>query len=304
MFDRFTGSEGPRYIRESLHEQKCIAHNAEVTDALFAAHKFATFKPGEVLIQQDAGDNDILFILAGRVSIRVNGREMALRQGGHHIGEMAMIERSAKRSATAVALEPTVVARVSEADFTPIATRFPDLWRRLAMELGDRLRERSKYVRPPNPRPVVFIGSSVEGLAIAKEIQAGLVHLDAVIYLWTNNVFVPGSYTMEDLERQINASDIGIVVCSADDEIINEDRKIDMLAPRDNCVLELGMCIGALGRKRTLLVRPRTRDLKIPTDLLGITPIEYRADDPANLPAHISPVCTAIEKVVKAQGPR
>lgn len=128
--------------------------------------------------------------------------------------------------------------------------------------------------------------------------------MDCLTYLWTNNVFIPGHGTMEDLEAMIAACDIGVIVCTPDDKVINVDRHIDMLAPRDNCVLELGMCIGVLGQCRTLLVRPRGRNLKIPTDLLGITPIDYVGDDPANLSAHVSPVCTAIEKVVKAQGPR
>jgi predicted nucleotide-binding protein len=166
-----------------------------------------------------------------------------------------MIEPSANRSATAIALEPVVAGKVSEPDFATLADKYPYLWRRLAMELGDRLRERSKHVRAPNPRPVIFIGSSVEGLAVAKEIQAGLTHLRAVTYLWTNNVFIPGHGTMEDLERQIGTSDLGVIVCTLDDKVVNLDREVDAYAPRDNCILELGMCIGSLGRHRTLLVR-------------------------------------------------
>jgi predicted nucleotide-binding protein len=304
MIDRFTGSDGPRRVRQAVYEQQCIAHNDTVTDAIMGVHQLVFFKAGEQIIVQGAHDNDIYFILAGTASIQVNGREMAIRGAGLHVGEMALIQPASKRSATVIAIEPVVAAKISEPDFATVAEKHPYLWRRLAMELAERLRERSKHVRAPNPRPVLFIGSSVEGLQVAKEIQSGLAHLNSVVHIWTNNVFVPGHYTIEDLERQIGHSDFGIIACTQDDKIVNEDRGINTYAPRDNCILELGMCIGQLGRERTVLVRPRTKDIKIPTDLLGVTPAEYCADDPANLSAHIGPVCTAIEKLVKSNTPR
>ena len=84
-------------------------------------------------------------------------------------------------------------------------------------------------------------------------------------------------------------------------EVINVTRGVDTVAPRDNVILELGMCIGAMGRKRAFLVRPRGVELKIPTDLLGITPIDYKSDDPANLAVHLSPVCTQINQAVERE---
>lgn len=291
-------------MRQALHEQQCFAHADGVTDAIMAVHELVSFKPSEHIVTEGNHDNDIYFILAGTVSVQVKGREVAVRGAGLHVGEMAMIEPAEKRCATVVCLDEVVAAKVAEPKFAEIAEKYPYLWRRLAMELGARLRERGKHVRAPNQRPHIFLGSSVEGITVAKEIQLGLTHLNGVVHLWTNNVFIPGHGTMEDLEAMVNACDVGVVVCTPDDKVINVDRQVDMHAPRDNCILELGMSIGALGRKRTLLVRPRGRDLKIPTDLLGITPIEYVGDDPEHLSAHISHVCTLIEKVVKSEGPR
>jgi CRP/FNR family cyclic AMP-dependent transcriptional regulator len=155
-----------------------------------------------------------------------------------------------------------------------------------------------------NPRPIIFIGSSGEGLEIAREIEAGLVHDDVIPRVWTNNVFVPGHGTTEDLEAAIRTADFGVLVCTKDDKILNEVREVDIYAPRDNVILELGMCLGALGRRRTLLVKPRTKDLKIPTDLLGITPIDYTDDDPAHFIAYIGPVCMQIRRIVKNLGPK
>ncbi len=194
---------------------------------------------------------------------------------------------------------------MAEPAFTAIADKHPHVWRCLALELGNRLRERSKHVRQMNPRPVVFVGCSVEGLTIAEFIQLGLSHADMVVHLWTNNLFVPGSYTMESLEQRITTADFGVLVCTPDDHVTNPKRKTDNPAPRDNVILELGMCIGAMGRQRAFLVRPRGVDLKIPTDMIGITPIDYAHDpDPANIAACIGPVCTQIKLAVAAKGPR
>lgn len=302
MLDRF--SKDRRVLRQAILDQQCVAHDDAIADALCDRLELFAFRPNDVLVAQGSHDNDIFLILAGRISIQVNGREMAIRQARQHVGEMSLIDPSAKRSASAIALDETVVAKIAEPDFATIAEAHPMLWRRLAIELASRLREREKFVRPPNPRPVLFIGSSVEGLAIANEIQAGFAHDDVVPQIWTNNIFVPGHGTMEDLEARVTTADFGVLVCTADDRIVNEARDVDAFMPRDNVILELGMCLGALGRRRTLLVKPRGADLKIPTDLLGITAIDFRDDDPKNLAAHLGPVCTAIRKVINAEGLR
>ena len=207
-------------------------------------------------------------------------------------------------AATVIALEETVAAKIVEPAFSAVANKHPNVWRCLALELGNRLRERSKHVQAPNPRPVIFIGCAVEGLKIAEQIQVGLSHADVIPQIWTNNVFTAGTGTMEALEERIRTADFGVLVCTADDQVINVTRGVDMVALRDNVILELGMCIGAMGRKRAFLVRPRGTELKIPTDLLGITPIDYKADDPANLAVHLGPVCTQIKQAVEKEGAR
>ena len=54
-----------------------------------------------------------------------------------------------------------------------------------------------------NPR--VFIGSSSEGLAIAEAIFAHLSH-ETKPKLWTHELFLPGHYPMESLEKQRDLS--------------------------------------------------------------------------------------------------
>lgn len=286
---------------DAVCTQAAVRGDTALAHRLCESGSVLEFHAGNDLVVQGASDNDLYFVISGRVAVLVRNRELAVRGSGQHVGEMAVVDPTARRSATVRALEPTVALKVSEDAFSRIAAEHPDLWRRIAIELGHRLRERTKHVRPPNERPVVFIGSSVEGLHIAEQIQAGLGHVDAVVKIWSNNVFTASRGTIEALEQVVASADFGVFVFSPDDRVVNEQREIDRRAPRDNVILELGMCLGVLGRDRTFFALPRGADLKIPTDLLGVTPLDYRADDPENLAAHLGPVCTSIKAAIQSR---
>lgn len=298
MIERFSGEDGARRVVAAMVSQSAVHGDEALARRLAERGTVVGYAAGDDLMVQDASDNDVLFILSGRAAVLVHGRELAVRHAGQHVGEMAVIDVAERRSATVRALDEVVVLRISESRFSSVATEYPDLWRRLAIELGRRLRERTKHVRPPNPRPIVFIGSSAEGLSVAEELQRGLAYTDATVQIWTNNVFTASRGTMESLEAAITCADFGVFVFTADDQVSNEARKSAGLAPRDNVILELGMCLGAIGRNRTFFVVPRGASLKIPTDLLGITPLDYRGDDAAHLAANLGPACTGIKEAI------
>ena len=128
-------------------------------------------------------------IITGEVSVRVNRRVLAVRSAGTHVGEMALVDPLATRSATIAAVENTVALRVPEYRFTEIAATYPDLWRRIAVEIAKRLRERSKFLPEPHNEPVLFIGSSTEGQAITNEIYRRLAKKPVVPKPWTDGVF-------------------------------------------------------------------------------------------------------------------
>ena len=67
-------------------------------------------------------------------------------------------------------------------------------------------------------------------------------------------------------------------------------------------VVQLGLAMGQLGRERTLLVMPRQADIKIPTDLLGLTPIKYQIGPEGDLAAAIGPVCIQLRNVIGRLG--
>ncbi len=78
---------------------------------------------------------------------------------------------------------------------------------------------------------------------------------------------------MEDLEQQISEADFAVLVGGPDDRV--RSRGSERSVPRDNIVFELGLFMGALKRNRSFLLVPSGVDLKIPTDLLGLTPLKY-----------------------------
>ena len=238
------------------------------------------FEPEDELITQDGVDNDIYFILSGRLSIVVNGREVAIRKSGEHVGEMALIDPSATRSASAVAIEQTVVVKISEASFRPLADKYPRVWQLIATELAKRLQQRNKLVLSTNPRPVVFIGSSKESLPVARAIRSNFDHDDFVVNLWTDRVFGPSRFPIAELEKEVQEADFAALVLGTDDLVESRNEKFD--APRDNVILELGLFIGALSHERTFMIVPRGCNIKIPTDLFGLT-LDYRLENSDDL---------------------
>ena len=60
--------------------------------------------------------------------------------------------------------------------------------------------------------------------------------------------------------------------------------------------------MGGLGRERTIVVMPRGVDLKIPTDLLGLTPITFNVGPEGDLAAAIGPVCNDFRALIRRLG--
>jgi predicted nucleotide-binding protein len=91
------------------------------------------------------------------------------------------------------------------------------------------------------------------------------------------------------------------LVLTADDVTIRRGRKSH--APRDNVVFELGLFIGSLGRERTYIVTEKSVDLRLPTDLLGVTYLPYtkkRGKPPAY---SLRMVVRQLKTLMKRHGP-
>ena len=300
--DRFSEADGRRLLLEALLTHSLVGGSSVLANALADAGTVEEYPTGATLIRQDETDNHIFMILAGEVSILVNDREVARRAAGQHIGEMALIDVTARRSATVVARHPATVLQVSESAFSRIAKAEPLVWRRLAVELAWRLRQRNALVRARNEMPILFVGSSKETLPVAQAAQAGLAHDRVIVRLWTDGVFGPSRFPIDDLLEQVNQADFAVLVVGPDDKVLFRDDTVD--TPRDNVVFELGLFMGGLGRERSVVVAPRGIPLKLPSDIFGLTTLEY---DPAKLidpAACLGPVCTALRERILRLGPR
>ncbi|MGE5340966.1 MAG: TIR domain-containing protein [Candidatus Omnitrophota bacterium] len=144
--------------------------------------------------------------------------------------------------------------------------------------------------------PRIFIGSSIEGLDVARAIQSEL-HCDYSVEIWNQNtVFGLGSATIEALEKAVNTYEFGIFIFSPDDLV--ERRGQVNRVPRDNVIFEVGLFIGKLGRFRSFIVHPKGVDIQLPTDLRGLTTAIYNPNS-SNIDAAVGPACQQIRLAIK-----
>lgn len=300
MKERFEGDNRPALI-ESLKRQELTGGDPGIANALADAGTIKEFKPRETLIVEGAEDNDLFLILAGTVAVVIKGQEVRTLKAGQHVGEMSAIEPSCARSASVMAEDTVVALRIKAADLRKVCDAHPEVWKPIAQELCRRLSDRNRLMAQPNDAPRLFIISSVEALDVANQIQSGLQH-DVLATVWTNGVFWAGGYPLEALENAVRESDFAVAVAQFEDIVESRGERRPTL--RDNVLFELGIFMGHLGRRRTILVHPRLPDLKLPSDLHGLVPASYAPGDLKDLPARLGPVCTEISKLVRSLGIR
>jgi hypothetical protein len=120
-----------------------------------------------------------------------------------------------------------------------------------------------------------FLASSTEQLTLASDIADALGKLDhRAIRWWTS--FDPSAYNLEALEAALRQADAGIFLCIGDDT--GKIRDAEVKVPRDNVILELGLFLGVLGRRRCFIVADSDTGLRLPSDLAGITRLDASRD--------------------------
>ncbi len=302
ILPRFSGTAGKSRLAEYVCRQQLVAGNMGIAQLIVQYGKLAEVESGAIVIQQGMSDNDLYFIIAGAVSIIVNGREIATREAGAHFGEMALVDATVLRSASVKTTERTTLLKLSEVNFTNIANAHPELWRSIAVIVCNRLRERNKFHPPPHDKPVVFIGSSSEALDAASVINKAISRKSVTTRLWSQGVFEASKTTIEDLWALTNDADFAIIVLSPDDICLSRGKEKQI--PRDNVIFELGLFIGALGRERAFIVTPSDVDIKIPTDLLGVTCLRYKSSGSNTLGRRLQTICKELLRLIIERGPR
>jgi hypothetical protein len=149
-------------------------------------------------------------------------------------------------------------------------------------------------------KPTLFIGSSSEGLDVARAIGHSLA-ADAEATVWNEGVFTPGQGTLEALVNALDRFDFSVLVLTPDDLV--ETREVAALTARDNVLFELGLFMGRLGRARTFVVCSSAPTMKLPTDLAGVTILRFEANRAdGNLVAAVSSACFQIRQAIRALG--
>lgn len=143
--------------------------------------------------------------------------------------------------------------------------------------------------------PKIFIGSSSEGIAVARHIQAALAD-EFRPQVWDQTAFGLGQVTIESLEKAIREFEFSIFVFTPDDE--RTSRGATTRVPRDNVVFEAGLFIGSLGRSRSFVVRPKGNGIALPSDLSGVTLALYDPSE-SNLAAALGPTCLKIRESIR-----
>jgi Predicted nucleotide-binding protein containing TIR-like domain len=149
-------------------------------------------------------------------------------------------------------------------------------------------------------KPALFVGSSSEGLEFARAVRA-LLDEDAEVTLWKEGLFDVGSTFIDSLIKALPRFDFAALILTGDDLLTS--REATTLGPRDNVLFELGLFMGRLGRERTFVIRARGDQVKIPSDLAGLTTATYdwpRAD--RNHQAAVGPACDNIRKMIHTLG--
>ena len=118
----------------------------------------------------------------------------------------------------------------------------------------------------------IFIGSSSEGLKIVGDIKVfleGKVKVD----VWNESLFRVNNNYLSELMDITKEYDFAIFVLTPDDVVNSRTKTI--LSPRDNVLFEMGLFLGKLGKQRTFIVYDRLDEVKIPSDLFGISLSSY-----------------------------
>jgi Predicted nucleotide-binding protein containing TIR-like domain/TIR domain len=146
-------------------------------------------------------------------------------------------------------------------------------------------------------KPTVFIGSSSEGLDVARALQIDLDD-EAEASILSDHVFALGEYSFETLLRVLERVDFAILVLTPNDLV--SQRGGSATSPRENVIFELGLFMGRLGRSRTFIVMDdEGSPIPLPSDLAGITVSRFRRPVSGNLLAALGPASLHIREHIR-----
>ncbi|WP_421794666.1 TIR domain-containing protein [Haliscomenobacter sp.] len=144
-------------------------------------------------------------------------------------------------------------------------------------------------------KPNVFIGSSAEGLPVARLVKKYLADF-AECNVWDEDIFEFNKSYFETLMELLSFYDYGILIGTADDLVVS--REVTTQETRDNVLFEFGLFMGRLGKNKVFFMKEK--GAKTPSDLSGIAlPVFSREGD--NLEQQIKERCEQIVKQIRGR---
>jgi NTE family protein len=139
--------------------------------ALAAASGRVELAAGDVLVTEGEAADAAFLVLAGRLAVSVQGRQVGELRRGDLVGEMALLVDE-PRSATVTARRLSVVVRIDGAAFTSLLAAQPNLHRRIGTELVTRLRRANAGVAVSGRGQVIAVLG--DGSPVTAELGAAL----------------------------------------------------------------------------------------------------------------------------------
>jgi predicted nucleotide-binding protein len=153
--------------------------------------------------------------------------------------------------------------------------------------------------RKREPKPSIFIGTSVEGLSVGSALHSGLEY-ECEPTRWDHGVFGPNRAPLHSLISHAKKSDFAVIVLTPDD--VTQKRGEATFTARDNCIFELGLFMGALGPDRCFFVHSRDLEMGLPSDLEGLVTLTYPLRSDGNLRGALQTAIDSILIAVKSEG--
>lgn len=121
----------PLFARCSKKELK---HLAPLVDEV-------RFPAGKVLMSEGRGGEEAFVIISGTATVMRGGTDLRTVSPGEAVGEMALLEPAALRSATVTAATDMEVLVLGARAFNTVLLKHPEVTLKIAVGLAERLRE-------------------------------------------------------------------------------------------------------------------------------------------------------------------
>lgn len=147
----------------------------------------------------------------------------------------------------------------------------------------------------------LFIGSASEALNVAEAVQFNLSS-SCEPRIWNQDLLNVGETVLQSLLSLAPKFDFAVLISTGEDDV--STRNSSFAAPRDNVIFEAGLFSAALGPSRVFLMIESDKEIKLPSDLSGVTLGKFRRPTDGNYVAATLPALVGVKRRMAELGSR